>query len=414
MKNKWIEKLLQEISQNIDKKPCYRDIAFIVEDQKQYKAFEESLRVQTGEEISKEEILLEIGKAYIEFKDNSNATGAYLVANENELSIEEREKIILEFARKNLKILGNIMTRSKAIEFQTKKYNKKYMKVDSALEVKAEDVINQFSEEKLKRKSPSELFTMLAFWTNKFIKYIDVIEEAYMYAKDTEEQDLSYISTAEEDKILYQSYQKKRVIEKICQEAETEQEKEQLIVEYSASYTQLFGEGTSLEDDYADMNLFERMKQSLYVSKNMTINRILIDRINEIYANNPIRTIKNWGIQEDPKYKSKYIVIIELPGYLLPVTIHMPKVSISKMLKENDISKISFPEYKTQSDFTTQTGEYLGASIMVQATDVQAEAIRKAAKKNRQNKTLQHIRKQVFNEYQQRTNTELEITSEER
>lgn len=354
MKNKWIEKLLQEISQNIDKKPCYRDIAFIVEDQKQYKAFEESLRVQTGEEISKEEILLEIGKAYIQFKDNSNATGAYLVANENELSIEEREKIILEFARKNLKR------------------------------------------------------------TNKFIKYIDVIEEAYMYAKDTEGQDLSYISTAEEDKILYQSYQKKRVIEKICQEAETEQEKEQLIVEYSASYTQLFGEGTSLEDDYADMNLFERMKQSLYVSKNMAINRILIDRINEIYANNPIRTIKNWGIQEDPKYKSKYIVIIELPGYLLPVTIHMPKVSISKMLKENDISKISFPEYETQSDFTTQTGEYLGASIMVQATDVQAEAIRKAAKKNRQNKTLQHIRKQVFNEYQQRTNTELEITSEER
>ncbi len=418
MKNRRIDNTFKGTKENLSKDSIsYRDIGFILESQKQYMTFFANLDRELDGDIDESFIIAEIASAYIEYRNNMNKGYEQFKEAKEDTTQEEKKDIFESIISRNLQILGNIMKKSGALEFWKRKHNRKYSEIDESLEVSKEQIESEFEEKRLSRKNIIELTSLSAFWTNKFIKYIDNIEEYYMYVLDTQGLTSSKDSH-EEDRRLYVSLQKKHTVEKIFLEANSEEEAEGIIKEYKEEYKKVFEaeecKRVSLRDDYSELKIFELMKQQLYVAKNMAIKEILVDRISDIYSRNPIQKIKTWGIQDDEKDKTKTIVTIELPGYMLPISVHIPKMHIRELLEKNNISKIDLPQYKPEEDFLDKNGRYLGANVMVMATEQQEKAIRKAYKINKKNKTLGHIKRQIAGETQKIETQTITMNAEER
>lgn len=418
MRNRRIDNLIRRVQENLAKEEIkYEDIGFIIDSQKQYMNFFRNLDKEKDDEIDDKTIMVELAETYMAYRDNMNKGYEELKKAKENNESEKADTIFKNIMVGNLKILENIMEKSGAIEFLVGKHNKKYGKIDKSLETTVSEVKKEFEEGKLKRASRTELEALSAFWTNKFIKYIDNIEEYYMYIEDTRNLGKSK-NIQEEDRRLYIATQKKRIIEKIFLEAKYQDKVEETIKDYSKEYSELFqkvGEKEiKLKDDYESLSIFELIKQQLYVAKDMAIKEIIVERINDIYSGNPLPEIKNWGVSEDSRDASKYIVTIELNGYMLPISLHTPKTQIREVLEKNKINAIKLPWYNPEENFKDDTGHHLGVNVMIRPSMEQQAAIRKAYKANKKGKAskeklyvLEHIKRQITGEFQDKPKEEI-------
>ncbi len=401
-----------EANQNIS----YKDIAFMAENQKQFMEFFKSLDASTKYDITEENILFEIEDAYQRYKENSS-NAYYKVMSIENISDEEKKEYMKKMFVENLSVLGNIMKKSSCLEFLTRKHNKKYLKISQSLEANIGDIEKEFDPNFLSRKTLAELETLTAFWTNKFIKFIDNMEEYYMYIKDTEKR--QSMTLPEEDKMLFVSLQKKRIIEKIYLESDTEDELNNNMRNFKKRYKDIFKnlqcDRTNLVEDFYALATFEKMKYSLYDAKDTAIRNLIVNRMNEVYRGNPLQTIKNWGIKQDEKGKKEYIITIELPYYLLPISLHFPKTCITEILSSANMKDVDLPEYDIDSDFKDENGKMYGVNVVFMPNLNQQEAIKKELKKYKKQKDsknvnrakiLSHIYCQLSGKSQMVTNTQ--------
>lgn len=418
MSKEHIARALRYMGDNLNKESIYySDIAFMIENEKQYMEFFRSLDSDSDEDINEDSIFVKIGQTYNEYKNNLNETYTTLESN-RELTEEERQGTVKKTISKNLILLGKIMQQSNAMNFLIRKHNRKFGKVDESLEVKREDVEKSFNPERIRNYTEPELYSLSIFWTNKFIKYINSMEEYYMYIKDTKGINASDLHSDQQDMLLYISYQKKKFIEKLYHEGTSEEERVQRCKDFEEEYQEICEKHgckrTSLAVDYKDLHYFEIIKSQLYVAKNMVIRMLLIDRINDRFSTKPIKAIKNWGISEDDRDKSKYVVTIELPGYMLPISVHVPKDYVKEMLRANDINQIDLPHYSVKEDFTDENGKFLSTTIAVKPDPEKGKKIKMASKKKRQNRILTHIRNQIEDKAQTTKNDTININIEDR
>jgi len=418
MNKEHISRALRNMRTNLKKeKIYYSDIGYMLENEKQYMEFFKSLDEDSDEEINEDSIFVKIGLTYNEYKDNLNRTYDILESG-NELSEDERQKIVKQTIAKNLVLLGRIMQESNAINFLIKKHNRKFGRIDESLIVEKQDVEKSFKPEKIKNYKDPELYALSVFWTNKFIKYIDAMEEYYMYIKDTKGVSSSELSLEQKDRLLYMSHQKKKFIERLFHDGIDEQERQEMCKafkqEYEKTCQQHNFKRTSLKEDYEDLHYFEIIKGQLYVAKNMVTRMLLIDRINDGFSTKAIKDIRTWGMAEDSTDKSKYIVTIELPGYMLPISVHVPKDYVRDMLKSNEIDELELPLYSLEKDFTDENGNFLSATIAVKPELEQRQKIKTASKRKRQNKVLKHIRNQIEDKAQTTTKDTISINVEDR
>lgn len=416
MRSEHLERYFERFKNNLNKQSIsYNDIAFMTENEKQYMEFFKKLSANSEIDINEDDVFKAVTETYIEYRTEFNQ--AYDKLEGQDLTIEEAHKIVTETIQNTLILLGKWMQDSNATEFLVKKHNRKYGSIDESLNVKAEDIEKSFEADKVKRYKITELYTTSIFWTNKFIKYINSLEEYSMYIKDTQGVMRSDIDLQDEDKMLYISYQKKKLIEKIYHECTSQEEREAMCKYFEQRYEEICEKNgckrVSLEDDFNHLKGFEVIKEQLYVAKNSVVKSLLINLINDVLSRKVLKDVKNWGIEEDTKDKSKYILNIELPGYMLPVSVHVPKYHVREILKASEIESLDLPIFSIKEDFTDETGKFYGATIMYKPGEEQKKDIKNASKRKRNNKILMHIRNQTYDRPQVSNSQKLTINANE-
>lgn len=239
----------------------------------------------------------------------------------------------------------------------------------------------KYELDKNSRCNITDSYTKLAFWLNKFIKFINSIEESSIYHLTTSRMNLSNIPETERNKLLYIARKKKTFLTSIYLNSYNDEQESSYLDFYKDKYSELlkdtFIDSNNLEEEYRFLRLFESTKNDIYTMKDQLANTLITDCLIDHKSRPVAPYIKNWGITEDPKDKSKCILGIHLPRSLFTCTFHLPKYSLYKSMQFLKINKIDIPKYDIGNYFTTGTGEIFPVNIISSPSEEQINSIKK-------------------------------------
>lgn len=256
--------------------------------------------------------------------------------------------------------------------------------------------IEEFDTKKNIRYDFSIIAMKLVFYINKIVKYVDALEYGAMLNNDFHK-----AKTGNNKRIKFFSKLKtdylKKVIEAIQTMSEEEWKKFSIkSEEYNKIFEDIF-ENLNFEEDLANVYRYERCKENIYGNKSQMITNSLAALIsaNKGSLNKDVR---NWGIGKDKN--GDFLMGMNLYGYPMPITVHVPKCSIENLLKtfKNDPiygreRYIMVPKYNSVLD---SNGSIFSTNVLFKSKEYQREKIKSVAENNPNNNCLKFFYSQIF------------------
>lgn len=238
--------------------------------------------------------------------------------------------------------------------------------------------------DKNKRCNTTDSYVKLAFCSNKFIKFINSIEEASIYHLSTSNMNHSNLTETEINKLLYIARKKKSFLTSIYLNSYNAKQESLYLNLYKDKYSELlkdtFINSNDLEQEYRFLRLFESTKNDVYTIKDQLSNTLITDCLIDHKTHKAAPYIKNWGIIEDFKDKSKCIFGIHLPRNLFPCAFHLPKYSLYETMRFLKVNAIDIPKYDISEHFITFTGELFPINIIASPSEEQVNALKNICK----------------------------------
>lgn len=394
-----INKAFDNLQIAIDNKaPNFRDIAFMLENEKQYKICKNRLELKFPETnvnfLTVSNYLADIYRQYIDDLEAIEKTIDDIEKNKSNLRPKFQEQQLTKLLNTNLSNLCNALEQTGCTDTLLLKHNKTCQKNKlKVLQLTKEQLDAEFNRNS--RCTKSESYIKTAFWLNKFIKYINSIEEYVAFEYDTLLTDFSTLTPSEKDNLYLVAQKHKELFSTIYNVCQNDEDEKELLEFYQGHYSSIFNpilhKECNLKTDYKFFKSFEYVKSELYASKDQYINTIIIDRLIESSNNFHFSTIPNWGITDDARDKTKYIVCAHLSHYLFPCTFHYPKKSLQNTLEYLDINHVDLPRFNINNYFTDSDGNIFPVNIICSANQQQRSEIKKCSKQNPESKVLSYI-----------------------
>lgn len=256
--------------------------------------------------------------------------------------------------------------------------------------------IEEFDTRKNMRCDFSIIAMKLIFYINKIVKFVDALEYGAMLNND-----IHKAKTGNDKRIKFFSKLKTDYLKKVIEAIQTMPEDEwknfsMKSEEYNKIFEDVF-ENLNFEEDLANVYRYERCKENIYGNKGQMITNSLAglisadkERLN--------REIRNWGIGKDKN--GDFLMGMNLYGYPMPITVHVPKSSIENLLKclKNDPiygreRYIMVPKYNSLLD---SNGSVFSTNVLFKAKEYQREKIKSVAENNPNNNCLKFFYSQIY------------------
>lgn len=253
-------------------------------------------------------------------------------------------------------------------------------------EISIEDT---FTEEYLEGLDLYTIMTLNAFWQNRMAKdskrihtAFYVIDKLHLLENETALDDVDAILDEDIKELIARKLFVNRLTTFKVRNYTDETSKfdsslEERIEGYSREYNKKYN--SNLEQEIANTEYEQANNENIYLIKEQSISNLI--RILEEKANIP-----NWGIVPERSDDINVLVSIDLPGYNMPISLHIPKDILVSSLNSLNTEKVAseyayvIPVYDGHSDFE-RDNKYIPTNLLMPLSDTQKKTIVKLANK---------------------------------
>ena len=259
-----------------------------------------------------------------------------------------------------------------------------------------------FSREHLETKSMEELIAINAFWQNRMAKDCKIfflamfmVDHLKLYEKEVDERNCESISDEQIEEFMI----RKRFVNRLAtarlrnmdflshEEDEIERKEKQYAGKYNKKYD------SDLQNEVEIDCVEHIIKENMYLMKHRSI-CYLLEMLKQSSE------IPNWGIVPEETTETNALIAIDLPGYNMPIALHIPKdilitglgcFKTTKVLKQEDYI---LPIYEGNSDMK-QGEKYFPTNILMPLTESQKAILQKKAREtsetDKNKKMIEHM-----------------------
>lgn len=268
------------------------------------------------------------------------------------------------------------------------------------LKIEKEQVLNEFDVDKNSRSKLISLYMKNMFWLNKYIKMFNgfetqsIFDESIKNNRNLEKNEIYYL--------LYMAYAKYEICKQIYSQKACSSD-DKIDLELCKAYSQMYRNEfcdifpqaeNNIFNDYARVSAFEEAKDSLYHKKDFFNAVLLRSQMIEKNLSTLNPGIKYWGITIDELDQS-VIFRLEPEGYMLPVSVHMPRFIYEDSIAAFGVKKYEFPQMDAIKRLDDKS-KIFSTNVLAKPTPEQTKQIKAELKKGgEQREFLKRVLEQI-------------------
>lgn len=348
---------------------------------------------------------------------------AELVEEDVKTYTKNAEKTVKEDCIKSITRSIELLDKFGLIEHYIDLNNKKYKDIYVPnYETSYEEFKKQTSESNLKKLSVNQLIMMSAFWINRANKIVGnlnkslyIIGHRELYSVSKDENGNEKINVNKETihnvdlkmEVLHKLYleifpmaEKRSYLTRHNNRIVLDKECEELVAKSGRGYQSYFDERlvnsvNSLADDLFETNIYENTIYNSYKIKAHSVQALLVSLLSSESSK-----IKNYGYMpegesEDIDQKEYFLIGADVPGFNMPLRLHIRKNELKEVLSGAQKGKTTFPLYQGVEDFGANKNKGFSTFIYIPLSAAKKKAIRDARNKLtdrcRYGKVIKHL-----------------------